>query len=44
MDWDRIDGNWKQFTGKVEECGKPTDDDIAQHALVEGECHVRSAD
>ena len=29
MDWDRIEGNWKQFTGKVkEQWGKLTDDDI----------------
>jgi uncharacterized protein YjbJ (UPF0337 family) len=31
MNWDRIEGNWKQFTGKVkEQWGKLTDDDIAQ--------------
>lgn len=31
MDWDRIEGNWKQFTGKVkEQWGKLTDDEIAQ--------------
>jgi uncharacterized protein YjbJ (UPF0337 family) len=31
MDWDRIEGNWKQFTGKVKEkWGKLTDDEIAQ--------------
>ena len=30
MDWDRIEGNWKQFTGKVkEQWGKLTDDDLA---------------
>ncbi len=30
MDWDRIEGNWKQFTGKVrEKWGKLTDDDLA---------------
>ncbi len=29
MDWDRIEGNWKQFTGKVKEkWGKLTDDDL----------------
>jgi uncharacterized protein YjbJ (UPF0337 family) len=29
MDWDRISGNWKQFTGKVKEkWGELTDDDI----------------
>lgn len=30
MDWDRIAGNWKQFTGKAkEQWGKLTDDDLA---------------
>jgi uncharacterized protein YjbJ (UPF0337 family) len=29
MNWDRIEGNWKQFTGKVkEQWGKLTDDEI----------------
>ena len=29
MNWDRIEGNWKQLTGKVtEKWGKLTDDDI----------------
>jgi uncharacterized protein YjbJ (UPF0337 family) len=29
MDWDRIEGNWKQFRGKViEKWGKLTDDDL----------------
>jgi uncharacterized protein YjbJ (UPF0337 family) len=29
MDWDRIEGNWKQFTGKVKEkWGDLTDDDL----------------
>jgi uncharacterized protein YjbJ (UPF0337 family) len=29
MDWDRIQGNWKQFTGRVKEkWGKLTDDDL----------------
>lgn len=31
MNWDRIEGNWKQFTGKVKEkWGDLTDDDIAR--------------
>jgi uncharacterized protein YjbJ (UPF0337 family) len=31
MNWDRIEGNWKQFTGKAKErWGKLTDDDITQ--------------
>ena len=30
MNWDRIEGNWKQFSGKVKEkWGQLTDDDIA---------------
>jgi uncharacterized protein YjbJ (UPF0337 family) len=29
MDWDRIEGNWKQIKGKVQEkWGKLTDDDL----------------
>jgi len=29
MEWDRIEGNWKQLTGKVkEQWGKLTDDDM----------------
>ena len=31
MNWDRVQGNWKQFTGKVkEQWGKLTDDDLTQ--------------
>lgn len=30
MNWDRIEGNWKQYSGKVKEkWGDLTDDDIA---------------
>jgi uncharacterized protein YjbJ (UPF0337 family) len=30
MNWDRIEGNWKQFAGKAKESwGKLTDDDIS---------------
>jgi uncharacterized protein YjbJ (UPF0337 family) len=29
MNWDRIDGNWKQFKGKIhQQWGKLTDDDL----------------
>ena len=29
MDWDRVEGNWKQFKGKVpEQWGKLSDDDM----------------
>jgi uncharacterized protein YjbJ (UPF0337 family) len=31
MNWDRIEGNWKQFAGRVkEQWGKLTDDEIAR--------------
>jgi uncharacterized protein YjbJ (UPF0337 family) len=31
MDWDRIEGNWKQFSGKVkEQWGKLTNDEVDQ--------------
>ncbi|WP_088347235.1 MULTISPECIES: CsbD family protein [Rhodomicrobium] len=31
MDWNRIEGNWKQFKGQVkEQWGKLTDDEIDQ--------------
>ena len=29
MDWNRVEGNWKQFTGRVKEkWGRLTDDDL----------------
>lgn len=31
MDWDRIAGNWKQFTGKAKEkWGQLTDDELTE--------------
>ncbi len=31
MNWDRVAGNWKQFSGKVKEkWGELTDDDLTQ--------------
>ena len=31
MNWDRVEGNWKQFTGKAKEkWGQLTDDDLTQ--------------
>lgn len=31
MNWDRVEGNWKQFTGKAQQkWGKLTDDDLDQ--------------
>jgi uncharacterized protein YjbJ (UPF0337 family) len=31
MNWDRMEGNWKQFTGKVKtQWGKLTDDQLTQ--------------
>jgi uncharacterized protein YjbJ (UPF0337 family) len=33
MDWNRIEGNWKQFKGKIQEkWGELTDDDIDKMA------------
>jgi uncharacterized protein YjbJ (UPF0337 family) len=33
MNWDQIEGNWTQFTGKVkEQWGKLTDDDLTEIA------------
>lgn len=33
MDWNRVEGNWKQLKGKVkEQWGKLTDDDLDQVA------------
>jgi uncharacterized protein YjbJ (UPF0337 family) len=46
MDWDRIAGNWKQFTGKAkEQWGKLTDDDLmkinGQREQLEGRIQER---
>lgn len=31
MNWDRVEGNWKQFSGKIKEkWGQLTDDDLSQ--------------
>jgi uncharacterized protein YjbJ (UPF0337 family) len=31
MDWNRVEGNWKQTTGKIKEkWGQLTDDDLTQ--------------
>jgi uncharacterized protein YjbJ (UPF0337 family) len=31
MNWDRVEGSWKQFTGRAKEkWGQLTDDDLAQ--------------
>ena len=36
MNWDRIEGNWKQLKGKAkEQWGKLTDDDLAIIAVRE---------
>lgn len=49
MDWDRIQGNWKQFVGRVKEhWGKLTDDDLAaingRRDRLEGRIQERYAD
>lgn len=46
MDWDRIAGNWKQFTGRAkEQWGKLTDDDLdtinGQREQLEGKLQER---
>ena len=46
MNWDRVQGNWKQFTGKVKkQWGKLTDDDIARingnREQLEGELRAK---
>jgi uncharacterized protein YjbJ (UPF0337 family) len=28
MDWNRVEGNWKQVKGQIKEWGKLTDDDL----------------
>lgn len=38
MDWDRIEGNWKQFSGKAKQkWGELTDDELDQ---IEGKREV----
>jgi uncharacterized protein YjbJ (UPF0337 family) len=46
MDWNRIEGNWKQFKGKIkEQWGQLTDDDIdkinGQREQFEGKIQER---
>ncbi|WP_454916990.1 CsbD family protein [Xanthobacter sediminis] len=46
MNWDRIEGNWKQLTGNVKaQWGKLTDDDLTQIAgrreVLEGKLQER---
>ena len=46
MDWNRIAGNWKQFSGSVEQkWGKLTDDDLdvikGQREQLEGKIQER---
>lgn len=46
MNWDRIEGNWKQLTGNVKaQWGRLTDDDLAQIAgrreMLEGKLQER---
>ena len=46
MDWNRVEGNWKQVKGKVKEkWGKLTDDDLAvingQRYQLEGKIQER---
>ncbi|OYX83985.1 MAG: hypothetical protein B7Y75_04895 [Azorhizobium sp. 35-67-5] len=46
MNWDRIEGNWKQLTGNVKaQWGKLTDDDLAEikgnREVLEGKLQER---
>ena len=46
MNWDRIEGNWKEFKGKVrQKWGKLTDDDLkvvgGKRDLLVGKLHER---
>ncbi|GGF73072.1 UPF0337 protein [Azorhizobium oxalatiphilum] len=46
MNWDRIEGNWKQFTGNAKaQWGKLTDDDLTQingnREVLEGKLQER---
>ena len=46
MDWDRVEGNWKQIKGKIkEQWGKLTDDDLdriaGQRDQLEGKIQER---
>ena len=46
MNWDRIEGNWKQISGNVKaQWGKLTDDDLAQiggnREVLEGKLQER---
>ena len=43
MNWDRIEGNWKQMSGKVrQQWGKLTDDDV--DLMSEGAFEVPDCD
>ncbi|WP_179380281.1 CsbD family protein [Jannaschia marina] len=49
MNWDQIEGNWKQFTGQAkQQWGELTDDDIAQangdREVLEGKIQERYGD
>ena len=46
MDWNRIEGNWKQFKGKIkEQWGELTDDDLdridGKREILEGRIQER---
>ncbi len=46
MDWDRVEGNWKQFKGQIQtQWGKLTDDDLdvikGNRAQLEGKIQER---
>ncbi|MCL8384100.1 MULTISPECIES: CsbD family protein [Xanthobacter] len=46
MNWDRVEGNWKQFTGNLKaQWGKLTDDDLTEingnREVLEGKLQER---
>ena len=44
MNWDQVEGNWKQFKGKVKEkWGDLTDDDLDQAAGRRRSSHRKAA-
>ncbi len=44
MDWNRVEGNWKQFAGKVKaKWGKLTDDDLTASMAAVSSSKARSS-
>jgi len=44
MDWNRVEGNWKQVKGRIkEQWGKLTDDDLDQISVINLKVKSKSA-